>query len=368
MKKQKLNNKIAFIGRYNESDIISGPEKTAKRTFQMAAEKYDPTFIQYFFDGNKYSLGQKLFGYETVPNSLNLKICTIGIVRLFFFLIKLKPALIHISAFERFAVAAVYYAMLWRVRVIYNCHGIIIHEDSEIKNEKSFYRFKNRYAEKLFLSKAKKIVFPSENSIIICQKYYNIDESKIIIIPNGIDEKFHKISSAGGRTGIVILSGGKLHTSRREFLKKYLKSADITFQLFIVGDRDYFKDVNMPGIYLFNSMFSSELAEFYKNKDIFLSLNDYDTFSISTVEAMASGLIPIVTRQTGISSMIFNDVNGYVIDYDDVESLKACINKLLKMNAVEKEIIRNNSKSIYYTLNWNKIFEKYDGLYNIPAK
>lgn len=363
MKKQKQNNRIAFIGRYNEEEQISGPEKTAKRIFERSAEKYVPTFYQYFFDGYKYGLFEKLFGYETAFDGSGRKICITGIVRLFFALIWLKPRIIHIITFERFAVAAVYYAMLWRVKVIYNCHGIITYEDNSIKKEKAFYRFKNRYSEKLFLKKAWKIVFPSESAILICERYYSIDESKILIIPNGIDDTFHKIASSGSRNGIVMLSGNELHESRREFLKKFLKDGDHNIQLYVIGDKNYFSDIEAAGVYFFNSMYSSELADFYKNKDIFLSLNNYDTFSISAVESMASGLIPIVTKQTGMSGLIYNDVNGFVIEYGDVKQLKSCIHKLLTMNSIEKETIRNNAKSIYYKLNWENIFAQYESIY-----
>jgi len=175
MKKKKQSNKIAFIGRYNEGEIISGPEKTAKRIFELAASKYEAVFIQYFFDGGKYSLKNKLFGYEEFMKN-GMKIYTLGVIRLFFFLIKFKPDIIHIITFERFARAAVYYAKLRKVKLIYNSHGIIIHEDEEIKHEKSSYRRKNRKTEKLLLKSANKIVFPSESAILTCEIYYKLDE------------------------------------------------------------------------------------------------------------------------------------------------------------------------------------------------
>jgi glycosyltransferase involved in cell wall biosynthesis len=137
----------------------------------------------------------------------------------------------------------------------------------------------------------------------------------------------------------------------------------LTLNLYIIGDKDYFGDINTFGIYKFNMMNSTELADLYKNKDIFLSLNAYDTFSISTAEAMASGLIPVITKQTGMSSFVFDDVNGYVVEYDNTDDLKLCIDKLLKKNSLDKEIIRNNTKAIYYKLNWQKVFEIYELLY-----
>ena len=57
--------KVIFIGTYNESEILSGPEKVCKRVFEEYSKIDDTIFIQYFQDGRKYSYFKKLFGYET---------------------------------------------------------------------------------------------------------------------------------------------------------------------------------------------------------------------------------------------------------------------------------------------------------------
>ena len=366
MKNQNTKVDIVYIGRYNESEALSGPEKTAKRIFGLSAQKYSSVFIQYFFDGNKYSLGKKLFGLEESVTQENLKIYTSGLIRLFILLLKLKPKLIHIITFERFASFAVYYARLKKVKTIYNSHGIITHEDSYIKHENKRYSSRNRKVEKLLLEKCSIIVFPSDAAKAHCSKYYNMENAIMHIIPNGIDAIFHfgpveKYS----RDAVVFFAGNELHTSGRDFLKKFLAEPHTGLNLYIIGDKNYFSAYNEFGIFKFDIMDSNNLAELYRNKDIFLSINEYDTFSISTAEAMASGLIPIVTKQTGISSMVFNDVNGYVIDFGDVEQLKKAIGKLRIMIKQNKEIIRNNSKSIYHKLKWERIFEQYESIYSI---
>src|SRR4030095_12551729 len=339
MKEQKPKLKIACIGRYSNNNILSGPEKTAIRIFEECAKKYDTIFIQYFFDGNKHKLSKKLFGFEVVLDDNQIPLYTVGVFRLIILLFKFKPDLIHIVNFERFAIFAAYYSIFSKAKVIYNSHGIITYEDSELKKEKGFYKFKNKFCEKRLLKRADIVIFPSANAKELCDKYYSIDDENIRIIPNGIDEHFHKISHNINRNGIVVLAGGKLHVSGRKFLRKFLESMNLTLNLYIIGDKDYFGDINTFGIYKFNMMNSTELADLYKNKDIFLSLNAYDTFSISTAEAMASGLIPVITKQTGMSSFVFDDVNGYVVEYDNTDDLKLCIDKLLKKNSLDKEII-----------------------------
>ena len=109
-------------------------------------------------------------------------------------------------------------------------------------------------------------------------------------------------------------------------------------------------------------MNSKELSEFYKDKDVFFSLNDYDTFSIASVEAMSAGLIPIVTEETGMSRFIITGENGYIIKYGDTDSLLKIIGVLLKNPELKQKLSIECSK-IYSILSWNEIYEGYKNIY-----
>ena len=79
--------KVVFIGRFNKSEILSGPEKFAKRIAQKHSQINETQFIEYFFDGNIYGIKDKLFGKETDKYG-NIEIIKLGILRLFFELFK----------------------------------------------------------------------------------------------------------------------------------------------------------------------------------------------------------------------------------------------------------------------------------------
>jgi glycosyltransferase involved in cell wall biosynthesis len=105
------------------------------------------------------------------------------------------------------------------------------------------------------------------------------------------------------------------------------------------------------------------LAEFYKDKDIFLSLNKYDTFSIAAAEAMASGLIPVVTKQTGISRYVEDGFNGFTVEYGYLAEFKDIITKILLLNQGDRENIRQNTIKISESLSWSSVYEMYCKLY-----
>jgi len=358
MSGQKLN--IVYFGRYNETEILSGPEKTAKRIFAENQIYHEPVFIQYFFDGRKYGLLKKLFGFEQ-----NGVVFTAGLFKIFKLLFKLKPGVIHIITFERFAYIAVLYSFFKKVKIIYNSHGIIKYEDSEIKHEMRFHKFKNSFVENSLLKRSDVIIFHSDAAKKLCKKFYRIDAKKCIIIPNGIDAEFHNPSAGKSRAGCVFLAGNKLHESSRLFLKRYLDFSSAPLLINVIGSKKYCININKNDVKISDAMDTGSLAEYYTDKEVFLCLNSYDTFSIATAEAMASGLIPIVTKDTGISDFIKDRENGFIVNYGDISQLENILLCISKMDSSAKTAISNNAKKIYNEINWHKVYNMYDNIYHL---
>lgn len=63
------------------------------------------------------------------------------------------------------------------------------------------------------------------------------------------------------------------------------------------------------------------VEEFWKDKDICLSLSDYEGRSISIMEAMANGAVPIVTETSGVHEDITDGENGYIVPVGDIDAM-----------------------------------------------
>lgn len=367
--RDKLN--IVYAGRFNESEILSGPEKTAKRIFTEYSIDNNAYFIQYFFDGNKYTLWKKLFGKETKYINNTSIVYTLGLFRIFGVLNEMKPDIIHIITFERFAAVIIFYRMFHKIKIVYNEHGIVTFGNYKIKKTPFIIRMKDKFCEKMFLRRVDKIIFLSENSIDIAEKYFKVDDSKSVILPNGVDNVFFAESAAKGSNQplkAVLLFKNELHKSGLDFLKQFIERFEDKLEIYILTNSatDLSRKENLSIIFT-KLMTADELAEFYKDKDIFLSLNEYDTFSISTAEAMASGLIPVITKQTGISRYIENGYNGFTIDYGNLNELEGTISKILMLSLVERDKISQNAGNLHKSLSWNRVYEMYHNLYSAIA-
>lgn len=359
---------VVFFGRFNESEILSGPEKTARRLFERYSRYSKGTFIQYFFDGREHSAWQKLFGKLKMPSANDSNVYTMGLFRIYAFLLKEKPGIIHLAAFERFAVILYLYKMFNNVKIIYNSHGLITHENAVVKKVSYFKRLKDRFAEKIFLKYSDKIIMPSEMVLDLAEVYYNLNEKKVVFLPNGIDSEFAETTRSeriNTQMKAVVILKNEFSRSGAKFLSDWLEAerGDIMFQLYIIGSPQIVDLQDFPNITLVEQMRPQELTLFYSDKDIFLQLNDYETFSIAAAEAMASGLIPVVTKNTGLSRYIDSGSNGYIVEYGNISELDAVICKIKEAAPRERSLILVNARKIYNELNWNAVYEMYSNVY-----
>ena len=72
----------------------------------------------------------------------------------------------------------------------------------------------------------------------------------------------------------------------------------------------------------------SEMGEFWKRQDIFVNVSEYEGTSLSMLEAMSYGCVPIVTDVSGTREFIREGENGYVCDVGDIERIAQSILEL----------------------------------------
>ena len=361
MKKDKENIRIIFLGRYKESEILSGPEKVAKRIYTGFSDRTDSIFVEYFFDGAKYSIWKKLFGLESIELTKKNKILRMGLIRIVFFVIKFKPQLIHILSFERFALLIYPLKFVFNYKTCYTVNGIVVYEDANFrKNLSKFLIYKNKIVEWFLITWSDKLFFLSDKSIEVAGKYYKVSDKKIIRTTNGIDEVFHieflrREYKRKEKLNIVLIADSFRIEKGLDFFWESVKPIINEFNANIIGENNSLK---FDKVNFIPKMNTNDFAKFLKEQDIFISCSTYEPFSISSVEAMATGVIPVLTEETGTSRFIENNVNGFTVKYGDSDSMINFCLKLKNNFELTKELSLNSSK-IYDELKWEKICDEY---------
>lgn len=356
--------KIIFLGRYNPSEALTGPEKVAKRIFTEYTKAHRAAFIEYFFDGRKYGIVKKLLGNEVLSENNDSQVFRMGLFSMLTYLVKTKPDVIHIITYERFGLAAFLYKVFSKVKIVYNIHGIIIHENTKYKNVSLLYFLKDKLCERIYLRNSDRLIFLSQESVDIASKYYRIDLNKVTVLSNGVDEIFHskgKDKHYTIETTLKLLFNGSIERKEKgfTFLNETLKNSDVPFELYLSGNSKKSGEENYLCIPFTDT---KTFAELLSGMDVFISASEYEPFSITATEAMAAGVVPVVSKETGMSRYIQNNVNGFVFNFGDMNELNNILKQIYSDGAAI-QMFSERSKEIYNLLNWETICTQYKDLY-----
>jgi len=106
-----------------------------------------------------------------------------------------------------------------------------------------------------------------------------------------------------------------------------------------------------------------ELMRHYANAGFFVSASRFESFGITTIEAMAAGCIPIVNDIESFRNFIEIGKDGYITDFSDTEKTAELILMALENNPKE---IRKSAVAKAHEFEWknkiNKIIKIYENI------
>lgn len=218
-----------------------------------------------------------------------------------------------------------------------------------------------------------------------------IDENKIFVVPNCIDNEFllnkkefeDKLEDIQNKEikDILYLSNfikekGYMHVLKLAKLEKqeFNKTGKKKFHFHFAGkffnnkdEEEFFNYISKNGLNDFVTYYGvvngNKKRELLKKSDIFILLTTYpkEGQPISILEAMGNGMIIITTNHAGIPDIVENNKNGIVINKNEINLIKLYEN----MRNIEfKPVLLNNYDSIKkylqinYVHNMKNIFEK----------
>lgn len=210
-----------------------------------------------------------------------------------------------------------------------------------------------------------------------------IDESKIYIVPNCVDDEFllkedeikEKIESIENKEikDVLYLSNFIKEKGYKYILKlaetekeNFDKSGKKNFHFHFAGKffnekdkEEFFEYINENSLNDFVTYYGvvdgEEKRDLLKKCDIFMLLTKYpkEGQPISILEAMGNGMVIVTTNHAGIPDIVQNEKNGIVVSKDEID-LNEIYEKLKKMNF--KFILENNYDNIEKYLQHNYIY------------
>lgn len=170
-----------------------------------------------------------------------------------------------------------------------------------------------------------------------------LNENDVIVINNGIDVKeFTPVKKSGGKKKKIIYLGRLAEEKGVLLLPEIiLKLKDNTLfeKLDVFGsgslEKDLKKKINELNlnnkIFLRGSVSHDQVKEIFGNYDIIIMPSYTEGFSIVLLEAMACGLIPIVSQIKGSTDMVVkHNSNGYLCEPGNIEQFASTLQIALK--------------------------------------
>lgn len=242
------------------------------------------------------------------------------------------------------------------------------------RKKMSLFDYGTSWVEKSLITKGKCRMFLPVSGIAkekFLQEFW-VDPEKVQVVHPGVDiDKFNKLDrnicrrETRKRFGIDEADTVVLFVSMNFELKgldNLMAAMAMTkskyplekLKLLVVGkgnEKKYGRLAQKLGIkndVIFAGIWKDNIEQIYIASNIFAMLSQFDTFGIAVLEAMSASLPVIITGNVGAKDLVKNEINGFIVDREDIDLISSKIIFLLdresRQNVAEeayKEAMKN---------------------------
>ncbi|MDD2389425.1 MAG: glycosyltransferase [Desulfobacterales bacterium] len=233
---------------------------------------------------------------------------------------------------------------------------------------------------------AEHVIVVSEEIKIIIRKRYGLEDSKILVLKNGIIvEDVHEPSISWEKVfdttemGVKIVAVGRLVVSKGfdilvKAVAKLAADGNSSLRVVIAGEGEQrpeleklIKDLNVENFIRLIGL-RNDVQKLMDVSDIFVMPSRYEGLSIAMIEAMACGLPIVASDAPGLRDFITDYRNGLTFPVDDHEALAVCIKRLLNNAGLRRTLSDNARRSFDVEYNMLNNIRALDAVYrNVVA-
>ena len=210
------------------------------------------------------------------------------------------------------------------------------------------------------------IIVSTNHELEVLTNRYQIDSSKVKIIPPGVDlslfkpkNKMNSLKQIGVGKGPIIIYVGRIDPIKGLPVlieaMKYL-NPDKQPKLLVIGDNRIQNDATDQSFELIRryklekhitfigTIEQAQLPLYYNAASLCIIPSHYESFGLVALEAMACKTTVIGTKVPGLESIIQNQYNGVLVEVNSPQKLASAIEKLLTNVDLNIQIAENGYK------------------------
>jgi glycosyltransferase involved in cell wall biosynthesis len=285
-----------------------------------------------------------------------------------------KPDIIHINSPDIGALAVLKYARTRKIPIVATHH-------TDFGRYLSYYHLAafNPTVKIILKRLYKKMSFITTPAIFISDELQSYGVPEVYTIPWGVEfsvfnNSFRSLEwrnqVQGEENKIIILCVCRLTWEKDlcTLAETYnlLKQHRNDFTMLIVGDGPVRQKIEsmMPGAIFLGYLEGEELSTAYASSDIFLFPSSTETFGNVNIEAIASGLVPVVADAGGSKSIISEGINGLLAQPKNSQEFYEKVCLLMDDEELRKNI-QSRGVDFIKDFSWEKSF---DGIWQLYTK
>lgn len=324
------------------TDHIAGTEIHLISLIEEIKSKYDITVIS---NGGEFAKKIKELGVKSKIINMNSRYSFKSILQLYLELKKEEYNIIHLHLPRSFLLGSIASKMYGKSKVLltehvwssYNC------DYNKIKNKIHLFIYK------ILTYFIDEIICVSDSVQVFLEKEVKIKKQKLQKIYNGsknindFEKKYNKFPTFGivGR-----LSKEKGHIKLIEILAK-LKNEEFKLKIFGKGEleeelKNKVKENKLEEKIEFCGFVENQ-KEIYSELDVVLLNSERECFPMVIVEAFKYRIPVISTNVGGVSEIVINDINGYLIESNNEDQYLKALKKILSLK-LRKRMSENAQK------------------------
>ncbi len=256
-------------------------------------------------------------------------------------------------------------------RVIVNPHGLEPFQAIELKDRviTTTYRTVQRHQFKY----AAKVVSLGGRLTEILRNSMAHPDRKIIVLPNATNPDSYQEHNYDKEVLQLLFVGRFAFNKGINILMECVRQLNNEgyqnrLQFNLVGKGPlfdkYVKEYSFPNVNFIGFADDDYLKRLYLENDLFVFPTLFEGMPTVVLEAMAGGM-PIVVSDTGATSELVNSGNGFLIEKNNIRSLKSAIQQFFQLRPEQRKMLSINSyEKVCARFTWPVVAKQHAELFN----